>query len=473
MHFPKLHVAAGTFHAAKSGPIVLQAFLGTCVGVTLFDPEARVGGLAHLMLPEPAGGATTFHPEKYASFGLPLFLRALIDLGAAPERMLAVMAGGALVGPVTDQDLGLDIGGRTAEITRRILKQAGIGIQRSETGGFFTCRLSLDMQTGNSRIDPVGPEAEKADKVAPPPPKRESILRRIDRIQPIPQVALKIMRILSREDWDIRAVIAEVQKDQVIGAQVLRLCNSPMIAPPQPVASIDHALVLIGSANLQKFVITAALEGFFAQTRTGYSLCKGGLYYHSIGTAIIAENLARITGKASPSLAYSAGLLHDIGKVALDQYIGAALPFFYRSMQEEESQDSLEIERRLLGMDHTEAGRLLAERWKLPAEIAEVISGHHDVAARDFHQKPLVAIVALANGMMRHFNAGMQIGRLCASDVNTALFTLGLAGEGLASVVDRMPYAVFGANPERALIQSTDRRANARPVDPSPRDDTP
>ena len=247
--------------------------------------------------------------------------------------MCATIAGGALVGPLSSQDLALDVGGRTAEVAGRILQAAGVDIEKSETGGFFTCCLGLDMRTGARCIDPAGHDRQEMNDT-PRTPSRAEVEGRIDAVHPIPQVALKIMRLIDQGDYDLGAIVDEVRKDQVIAAQILRLCNSPIIAPRQPVTSLDHALALIGPMSLQKYVIAAALEGFFDQTGIGYSLCKGGLYHHSMGTAIIAEHLARISGKAPAPQAYTAGLLHDIGKVLLDQFIADGYPLFYRSIQE-------------------------------------------------------------------------------------------------------------------------------------------
>ena len=455
MYTRKLHVAAGSFLVKHAEPICLQAYLGTCVGVAVFDPEARVGGLIHLLLPEPVSMQNTFQPEKYASRGMPLFLQALAGAGANPRRLHACMAGGALVGPISSQDLALDVGGRTADIARSILTDAGITIGQSETGGFFTCCLSLDMHSGQCRIEPAGHDHHRTE--APPrTPTRQEIERLVDTIHPIPQIALKVMRIINQDGYDIAAIVEQVRKDQVIGAQILRLCNSPLIAPRQPVESIDHALVLIGPGMLQKFVIAAALEGFFDQVGIGYSLCKGGLYHHSMGTAIIAEHLAQITDRVRPPLAYTAGLLHDIGKVLLDQFIAGAYPLFYRTLQEGK-EDMLSAERRLLSMDHTQAGALLARRWKLPQVIAEVIEQHH--RPRDqAGDNALISIVSLAEMLMYRFNAGLELERLNPEDIEGHLAALGLAPQDLAGLVDQMPSQVFSAAPEMGLIPSAERR---------------
>lgn len=139
------------------------------------------------------------------------------------------------------------------------------------------------------------------------------IEKAIDNTKPIPQVALKILRLIDNdEDYDIADIALEIKKDQVISAKTLLICNSAIFARKKRIDSIDHALVYIGKDPLLKLVVNAALNGFFQQSNNGYSLCKGGLFHHALGTALVAEKISDITKRSSPSLAYTAALLHDI-----------------------------------------------------------------------------------------------------------------------------------------------------------------
>jgi len=121
LHRPTHAVPSGSYMVSNRKPERLTAYLGSCVGVTLWDPLAQLGGLIHLLLPEPTGLSSSFQPETYAVTGLPLMIRALFQKGASPDRLEACMAGGALVGPVSAADLTLDIGGRTVEVVEQIL----------------------------------------------------------------------------------------------------------------------------------------------------------------------------------------------------------------------------------------------------------------------------------------------------------------------------------------------------------------
>jgi chemotaxis receptor (MCP) glutamine deamidase CheD len=159
MATPKLqtyHVPSGSFHFGSRQSIQLQAFLGSCVGVAIYDLAAEIGGMIHLLLPEPVNPSSRFQAERYASTGLPIFIKALNDAGASPGKMQAVVAGGALVDPVSEQDLALNIGSRTADVVKNILCEEKIKINQSETGGLFACTLNLNMQNWETRIQPVG-----------------------------------------------------------------------------------------------------------------------------------------------------------------------------------------------------------------------------------------------------------------------------------------------------------------------------
>jgi putative nucleotidyltransferase with HDIG domain len=443
------HVAAGSFYVGPSRPLILQAFLGTCVGVALYDDEAGVGGLIHLLLPEPMSPAGRLHPEKYASTGFPLFLKALHEEGAVSSRMKAFIAGGALVGPIARRDLQLDIGGRTAETVMNYLMDEKIRIETSETGGFFTCRLSLDMQSWDCLIEPTA-----VDKTIPGKaihiPSGSEIETAIEKIQPIPQVALKILRLIDEEDYEIKALTEEILKDQVISARTLKLCNSVAFAGANRIESIDHALVYLGMKLLVKLVVSASVGQFFSHSGTGYSLCKGGLYHHSVGTAVIAEKLAGFTGKVRPGLAYTAGLLHDIGKVVLDQYITSAYPLFYRKLFEEE-QNFIEAESAILGIDHTEAGARLAQNWSFPASLIESARHHHN-PENAVDNPELAHIVYLADLLMSRFHTGLELERSNTEALSSKLETVGLSPERFPEIVDLIPTGVFESTPEVAIM---------------------
>ena len=260
------------------------------------------------------------------------------------------------------------------------------------------------------------------------------------------------MRLIDEEEYDIKALTAEIRKDQVISAKTLKLCNSVIFAGTNKIESLDHALVYLGQTMLIKFVISASINNFFQQAVRGYSLCKGGIYHHAVGTAVIAEKIAALSQKVNPTAAYTAGLLHDIGKVVLDQYIQSALPLFYRELQQEKN-NFIEVEKDLLGIDHTEAGAQLARKWSFPDSLTESINHHHQ-PEESAQYSDLVHIVYLADLLMSRFHTGLEIERLNTDALKSRLETLGLSAHSFAEIVDIIPIKVLASSPETALLDA-------------------
>jgi len=440
-YIPRRSVPSGSYVVSERKNLILEAFLGTCVGVSLCDQEAGVGGLIHLLLPEPTSSDMFDQPETYASTGLPLFIKALCDAGASRHRLEARVAGGALVGPLAERDLILDIGGRTSEIVERVLNREGIVISKSETGGYFSCRLSLNLGTLETLIEPLGkpsafPPAE--DFTKPGPEQLSSVIRSI---QPIPQITLKVIRMLNDDTCCMGDIAKEIRQDQVLAAKVIRLCNSSFFGLKTDAGSIDRALIMLGEKQFLQLVISASMEEFFEETAPGYSLCKGGLQKHALGTAMIAEKLSHFTGGVPPDTAYTAGLLHDIGKVVLDQCIAATYPYFYRRTQED-GVDLIALEQEVFGLSHADAGGRLADTWHLPENLTDTIRYHHSPEKGSVNPE-LTHLVYVADLLMSRFLVGQELERLDTNGLASRLQKIGLRPEQFPFIIDSIPRQLF------------------------------
>jgi putative nucleotidyltransferase with HDIG domain len=306
------------------------------------------------------------------------------------------------------------------------------------------------MQNGQCRIEPAPIDMDSTAGEIHLSSAGE-IEQAMETIQPIPQVALKILRLIDNEEYEIKALAEEIRQDQVISARTLKLCNSVAFASSNKVESLDQALVFLGLRLLVKLVISVSVNEFFSHSGLGYSLCKGGLYHHAVGTAVIAEKLADYTGSVEPGLAYTAGLLHDIGKVVLDQSITSAYPLFYRKLFEEENNFS-EAEKEILGIDHTQVGSKLARKWSFPESLIDIIRHHHEPEQAARHLE-LAHVVYLADLLMSRFHSGLELERLNTEALASRMETIGLSINKFADIVDLIPVGVFESSPEMAILQ--------------------
>lgn len=431
------YVASGEYAVASSESKLMKALLGSCVGVAIYDETTNVGGIAHLLLPEPATLGSTWSPGSYATSGLPLFINTLLRSGAKAENLRAVVAGGALFGRISQRDIALNIGGRCVEKVHAVLKEHQIPILKEETCGFSPSTLTL--HTGNWQSEIVTRFDEPSASTLPRQPSRKEVAAAILGIAPIPQAALEVINLISGGDYDAAEIGRIIETDQVLAAKILKLCNSPLFAVNRTIDSIDAAVVILGGGHMMQMVATAAIDSLLAGSQAGYATLKGGLYKHAIGTAYAAKIIAEHHGGVNPGVAYAAGLLHDIGKVVLDQYFCHFRPLFYQSFDQSDH-DLIELERQFLGVEHQEVGLLLAQDWSLPESITQVIAHHHHPEQAAGHVE-LVYIIYLADLLTTWYLAGLEFERINADSLQSRLRFLNIPSHHLPNLIEKVPWS--------------------------------
>jgi putative nucleotidyltransferase with HDIG domain len=418
-------VPTGEMKITRSGK--MKAFLGSCVGLAIFDSKKGIGGLHHILLPEPICSIPDSQLSYYASTGIPIFLQAFVDMGSKREDLSAFIAGGALIDPNCSKDLALNIGGRTLEITLKILKNVGIPIKLLETSGLTPFCIMLDANSGSCTIEPIIPKSNN-DLDTIKKPDLSDINKTLEQLQSVPQIALGIVGMIS-DDCDIASIAKEIRKDQVLSAKILMLCNSSYLGMARKIDSIDQAVTFLGDKTLLQLTITAQTERLLNSSDKGYSLTRGGLYYHVLATARLCEKLSFRIRKIQPDLAYTAGLLHDIGKVVLDQYLANAKPLFYRMMIERK-EDARSIEQKVFGIDHNHAGLMLAENWDLPQVIKDVTLFHHCPEKADSNAD-VVHLVYLADAITQKFLPGFIIENLDTASLKESMQVLSITSQDI------------------------------------------
>ncbi len=431
------NVATGNYFVSHCDNIIVQAFLGSCVGLAVFDPQKRVGGLYHILLPEPSNMLVNDYPEKYARSGLPLFFAELEKSGAKKENLQAILAGGALMGDVTNLDLQLDIGGRTTDIVLNYLKENNIQLIRTEVGGYFGYKMSLNLQTFECNIELIGTNQLEL-RSSEPTTSLPDVDTTIQRIKPIPQIALKVMRMIHSDEVSMSVIGKEIRQDQVLSARIIQLSNSAFVNPRSRIQTIDQALAMLGERRILLLTLSIFTEWYYKDADNGYSLCKGGLFQHALGVAYTAQEIAKLTGKIEPALAYTAGLLHDIGKIVLDQWVDKQYPLFYRNLYSDENLSLSQVERKMFTLDHTVAGAKLAKFWDLPENLALVIEHHHNTEKFDAFPD-LLHIINFANILVSYFQSGLVVNKFAAHNLGVSVNYLRLSSKQIIQILERVP----------------------------------
>jgi len=224
----------------------------------------------------------------------------------------------------------------------------------------------------------------------------------------------------------------------VISARTLHLCNSAMFAGKIKVDTLNDAVILLGQSLLLNIIISVSIKKYFNQSESGYSLCKGGLYHHAVGTAVVSERIAKKTGSSiTPDIAYTAGLLHDIGKVILDQFASSIQPMFYRDAPAED-RNILNLEKKIFRTDHCRIGEMLCRKWNLPDNLAEVVLNHHNPEKSEEY-KELTSIVYVADILMSSFYSGLELEKINTEHLETSLANIGSSISEFTELADLIP----------------------------------
>jgi putative nucleotidyltransferase with HDIG domain len=206
--------------------------------------------------------------------------------------------------------------------------------------------------------------------------KRAEVLAGVESVPAMPAIVVKVRQLAADPDVDFGALARAVEHDPGLTADVLRLANSAYFGFAHTIGSVRQAVVRLGTQRIVHLVLTLAIAPIARKAVRGYDLPPGELWRHCIAVAIGAEKVASAVGRAPTDNTFTAGLLHDIGKIVLGSFVEVdADPIVEAAFEQGLSFD--QAERDVLGIDHADVGGALLERWHLPPDIVEADRWHH------------------------------------------------------------------------------------------------
>jgi putative nucleotidyltransferase with HDIG domain len=252
----------------------------------------------------------------------------------------------------------------------------------------------------------------------------DQVVQSVQDLPSMPAVVMELLSNIEQDDIDISVLAKKVSYDQSLTARTLRLANSSSYGLQVKVTTIQQAITYLGFQTTRNLITAAAMTGCFPSGR-----CPGfndkAFWRHSIATAVCARALARRM-RFNQDVAFTAGLLHDIGRLVLvtaaPQAYGEVIG--WRTREDAEWQDA---ERTVLGVDHVEAGAALAGHWNFSDTMRQAIAYHHapDTPGAGF----LAAIVHVANAIVHSLDIAGEDDERVPSIASIAWDAMGLNEE--------------------------------------------
>jgi putative nucleotidyltransferase with HDIG domain len=209
--------------------------------------------------------------------------------------------------------------------------------------------------------------------------KAHEMVARAKHLPPVSHAALRLVSLLGQSVVSNEDIVQVLRCDNMLTAKLLRACNSPAVGLAEPVSSIDQAVLLLGHNQILQMVLNLTFSSTMAVALPGYAVQANELWEHSLMTATASEVLARqgLGFEVDAPIAFTIGLLHDIGKLVMNEVLTVEAQFNIRNCITKSGLSRVDAERQVTGTDHAEVGACLLYVWRLPDAINEAVANHH------------------------------------------------------------------------------------------------
>jgi HD-like signal output (HDOD) protein len=279
-------------------------------------------------------------------------------------------------------------------------------------------------------------------------------LQALDRLPSLPNTAVRLVEALNGDGMSMAEVEQIVRCDEAVVAAVLRLANSATHAGERTF-DLKESITRVGGRRLQQLALSMSAGRLLQDGGKGYGLQRGELWRGSLCGALAAELLAQETGRADSSLCFVAGLMRDVGKIAMDAAfdVGSMLTAFSQGRQyavergagergesgvEPVALDQLEVERQIFGLDHAGLGAELCTRWNLPDHLVLAVRYHHEPAEVGEERDALIDVVHCGDALTCMLGIGVGFDGLAYRIDEGARHNLGLEGRSIETFLPQI-----------------------------------
>ncbi len=255
----------------------------------------------------------------------------------------------------------------------------------------------------------------------------QTVVDRINNLPTLPQVVELVISMIEDPNTTASQLAAVISKDQALMAKVLKVVNSAYYGMPRKISTLNQATVILGFSTIKNLVLSASIFGAFDDRYSNQRFNRVKFWEHSIGTAVGARVLSKRIGLGNPEELFVAGLVHDIGKVVIDEYLHED---FLKILDIVETRNVriLDAEQEVLNFGHPILGEWVASKWNLPQDLVAAIAYHHTPTLANGFKK-MVSVVHLADAISR-------------------IEGIGYGGDSLTPVIDPKSWETLKISPE-------------------------
>lgn len=267
----------------------------------------------------------------------------------------------------------------------------------------------------------------------------DQLLGNLERLPSFPDIVHKVLQMVRDPDADFQAIAKEISKDLGLTSDILRISNSAYYHPSREIRSVHEAIVILGLKTVKDIVMVSAARGILKQPVTGYRLEERDMWDHCIVVASLASKIAGDRKTKTPvDVAFTAGLLHDVGKVVLSQVFRKAYLQISMETKQNPNQRFTELEKKYMGYNHSEVGAILLKKWNFPSELVEAALYNYTPEKAKVNPE-LTNLIHVANWITLSAGIGVDAGGLSEHLSTDAVAALGLTDADIRAYYEDLP----------------------------------
>jgi putative nucleotidyltransferase with HDIG domain len=248
----------------------------------------------------------------------------------------------------------------------------------------------------------------------------------------LPPVLARVLALVDAQETNARQLVEVIERDQALTGKILRLANSAFFGQSRRVATIPRAILLLGFSSVRSLTLGIKVWDALAVGVAPARLEE--LWQHAVAVALAAKVLATRLLEGDPDEAFTAGLLHDVGRPLMAARLREA---YWRAIDQANGQPLDAVERAAFGVDHAEVGGWLLEAWNLPPPIVEAARLHHSDAATE----GVSWLVAVGNRLVNATDLASRTMRPEAAAVIATVANRGITAELWEAVIPELASA--------------------------------